>query len=105
MSRWGLMPLPRRPLGRPGGLPAERRICVAQLSGLLCGRGGEVHRTLPKRVERGATKVRPSENHFKELVNKIAWALGSTYSEPYDNPRSGARLDAIEIVVDYLKTH
>jgi len=56
-------------------------------------------------VERGAEEIHPPPDHFKELVNKIAWALGSTYSEPYDNPRSGARLDAIEIVVDYLKTH
>ena len=35
---------------------------------------------------------------FKELVNKLAWVLGSTYRVPYSNPRSPARQYALRIV-------
>jgi len=34
---------------------------------------------------------------FKEIVNKLAWALGTTYRVPYRNPRAGARLVAIRL--------
>jgi len=34
---------------------------------------------------------------FKELINKFAWALGSTYRLPYSNQRSPARQLAIAI--------
>lgn len=34
---------------------------------------------------------------FKELINKFAWALGSTYRAPYSNQRSPARQLAIAI--------
>jgi len=32
---------------------------------------------------------------FKELINKFAWALGSTYRQPYSNQRSPTRQLAI----------
>jgi len=32
---------------------------------------------------------------YKELVNKLAWAVGSTYGRPYNNTRTPARLAAI----------
>jgi len=34
---------------------------------------------------------------FKELINKFAWALGSTYRQPYSNQKTPARLLAIRI--------
>jgi len=34
---------------------------------------------------------------FKELINKLAWALGSTYRLPYSNQRTPARQLAISI--------
>lgn len=41
-------------------------------------------------------------DHFKELVNKIAWAIGSTYGVPYDDPRQSPRLEAIEIALGVI---
>lgn len=34
---------------------------------------------------------------FKELINKLAWSLGSTYRVAYSNQRSDARQLAIAI--------
>lgn len=34
---------------------------------------------------------------FKELINKFAWALGSTYRVPYSNKNTPARQLAIAI--------
>jgi len=34
---------------------------------------------------------------FKELVNKLAWTLGSTYRVSYNNARTPARLLAIAL--------
>ncbi len=41
----------------------------------------------------------------KELVNKIAWVLGSTYRVPYANMRTDARQYAWRIVKQVLKDH
>jgi len=32
---------------------------------------------------------------FKELINKLSWALGSTYRRPYSNQRTDVRQLAI----------
>jgi len=40
---------------------------------------------------------------FKEIVNKLAWAVGSTYRQPYRNPRAGARLVAITLAQQVLE--
>lgn len=40
---------------------------------------------------------------FKELINKLAWALGSTYRTPYSNLRTDTRQLAIglaKLVID-----
>jgi len=42
---------------------------------------------------------------FKELVNKIAWAVGSTYGRPYHNTRTSARLAAIEAAKAVVAEH
>jgi len=42
---------------------------------------------------------------FKELVNKLAWALGSTYGTPYNNTRTQARVTAIEVATAVILAH
>lgn len=41
---------------------------------------------------------------FKELINKLAWALGSTYRVPYNNTRTPARQLASRIARHVLET-
>ena len=41
----------------------------------------------------------------KELVNKIAWVLGTTYRRPYSNMKTVARGEAWEIVKQLIKDH
>jgi len=41
---------------------------------------------------------------FKELINKVAWALGSTYRTPYNNTRSPTRQLAAKIARHVLET-
>jgi len=56
--------------------------------------------------------VPPLETHLalqtdvaKELVNKIAWVLGSTYRVPYANMRTDARQYAWRIVKKVIEDH
>ncbi len=42
---------------------------------------------------------------FKELVNKLAWALGSTYRVPYGNTWTGARQNAVELAKSVITDH
>jgi len=39
---------------------------------------------------------------FKELINKFAWVLGSTYRRPYSNKRSECRQLAISIAMNVV---
>lgn len=41
----------------------------------------------------------------KELVNKIAWVLGSVYRQSYSNMRTPARVYAWRIVKQVIKDH
>lgn len=41
---------------------------------------------------------------FKELVNKIAWVLGSTYRQPYSAARSPVRLLAVRLAGAVLRS-
>jgi len=41
----------------------------------------------------------------KELVNKIAWVLGTTYRRNYSNMKTVARAEAWEIVKQIIKDH
>lgn len=43
------------------------------------------------------TQVALQTDVFKELVNKLSWALGSTYRRSYANNRQRARQIAIKI--------
>ena len=40
---------------------------------------------------------------FKELINKLAWALGSTYRITYSNTRSPARTYAVRMAGKILR--
>lgn len=44
-------------------------------------------------------------NAWVELVNKIAWALGSTYRVPYNRPRGEPRRTAIALAHEVLASH
>lgn len=41
---------------------------------------------------------------FKELVNKFAWCLGSTYRVDYSNVRTAARTLAIQMASHVIRT-
>jgi len=42
---------------------------------------------------------------FKELINKLAWVLGSTYRARYNTPTATARQAAIALARVVLKEH
>lgn len=48
----------------------------------------------------------PSQTQaFKELVNKFAWALGSTYRMPYQLRNSPVRSVALELASSVVSEH
>jgi hypothetical protein len=51
------------------------------------------------------TKPEEQTDAFKELVNKLAWALGSTYRVPYGNSWTGARRNALELAKSVITDH
>lgn len=51
------------------------------------------------------TKPAEQSDVFKELVNKLAWALGSTYRVPYGNSWTGARQNALELAKSVITDH
>jgi len=68
--------------------------------------------TLPRPRSSEALGVPGSETHlalqtdsFQEIVNKLAWVLGSTYRVQYSNRRSPARLYAQRIATAIVKAH
>lgn len=42
---------------------------------------------------------------FKEMVNKLAWALGSTYRVPYGNQSTLAREYALKMAQAVIRDH
>lgn len=42
---------------------------------------------------------------FKEVINKLAWALGTTYRVPYSNSKTLCRQWALELAKQTLKSH
>lgn len=62
--------------------------------------------------ERPPLGIPPGDAHgvlqqetFKELINKFAWALGSTYGTRYANKRSTARVYAIKMARAIVRDH
>ena len=51
------------------------------------------------------TQLALQQDVCKEMVNKIAWVLGSTYRRSYSNMRNPARVYAWRIVKQVIKDH
>jgi len=51
----------------------------------------------PIGVPASETHLALQTDAFKELINKLAWALGSTYRTPYNNTLSPTRQLAIKV--------
>jgi hypothetical protein len=72
-----------------------------------------LHENLPKEVDAAlrfgttADNVSPDlqSDTFKETINKLAWAIGSTYAVPYRNPKAGARELAIDLASYLFSLH
>ncbi len=52
-----------------------------------------------------STRAALQTDVFKELTNKLAWALGTTYRVPYSNGKDVARAYALRIATRCLKDH
>lgn len=48
-------------------------------------------------VDGDATQVSLQTDIFKELINKLSWAIGSTYRRPYNNRRMRVRELAVKV--------
>lgn len=51
------------------------------------------------------TQVSLQSDFYRELVSKLAWAIGSTYGKPYNNTRCPARVLAAELARDAVARH
>jgi len=56
-------------------------------------------------VPASSTQPALQQDVFKELVNKLAWALGSTYRQPYGNRRSPVRTEAQKLATQLILAH
>lgn len=56
-------------------------------------------------VPPGEAQIALQQDAVKELVNKIAWTLGSVYRRNYSNMRTPARAYAWRIVKQVIKDH
>jgi len=52
-----------------------------------------------------ASQIALQQDMVKELVNKMAWTLGSVYRRNYSNMRTPARAYAWRIVKQVIKDH
>ena len=55
-------------------------------------------------VPASATHAALQTDAFKELINKLAWALGSTYRTPYNNTSTPTRKLATRIAKHVLSS-
>jgi len=53
----------------------------------------------------GDTQDALKADHYKELINKIAWSLGSSYDQSYSNINQPARKYAQRIVGAIVRDH
>jgi len=56
-------------------------------------------------IDPAGTQLALQTDVVKELVNKLAWVLGSTYRKPYTSMRMPARAYAWKIVKAILRDH
>ena len=59
----------------------------------------------PLGIPPSVSQVALQQDVVKELVNKIAWTLGSVYRRNYSNIRTPARAYAWRIVKQVIKDH
>ncbi len=59
----------------------------------------------PLGLPEGETQLALQQDICKEMVNKIAWVLGSTYRRNYSNMKTPAREYAWRIVKQVIKDH
>lgn len=59
----------------------------------------------PLGIPPGEAQIGLQQDVVKELVNKIAWTLGSVYRQNYSNMRTPARVYAWRIVKQVIKDH
>jgi len=59
----------------------------------------------PAGIEASETHIKLQSAAWAELVNKLSWAIGSTYRVPYRNPRVGVRVSALALAHVVLKDH
>jgi len=60
---------------------------------------------IPLGITASESQVALQQDAVKELVNKIAWTLGSVYRRNYSNMRTPARAYAWRIVKQVIKDH
>jgi len=66
---------------------------------------GSVQADKPLGIPPHETQAPLQQDVCKELVNKIAWTLGSVYRRSYSNMRAPARAYAWRIVKQVLEDH
>jgi len=66
---------------------------------------GSVQEASPLGIPPHETHLALQQDVCKELVNKIAWVLGSVYRRNYSNMRTPAREYAWRVVKQVLKDH
>jgi len=63
------------------------------------------HSDSPLGIPPHEAQIALHQDVVKELVNKIAWTLGSVYRQPYSNMRTPARAYAWRIVKQVIRDH
>jgi len=58
----------------------------------------------PLGVKPAETQAALQQDVFKELINKLAWVLGSTYRTRYSTPRCPTRRAAVDLARRVLKS-
>jgi len=64
-----------------------------------------LHADRPLGIPPAATQDALKADHYKELVNKVAWCLGSAYGVSYSNISQPARQYAQKIVGAIVRDH
>ena len=68
-------------------------------------KGDLLHKPEPLGIPPGEAQLALQQDTCKEMVNKIAWVLGSTYRRNYSNMKTPARAYAWRIVKQVIKDH
>ncbi len=83
----------------------EHQVCATVRKEPPVTTGGSSYSDDPLGIPPCDTHLALQTDMAKELVNKIAWVLGSAYRVPYSNMRTPARQYAWRIVKKVLEDH